>query len=96
VITIPTSALEGSNGDYQVQVLNADGTTRRVAVQVGLVTNSMAEIKSGLTEGTDVVTGTTADLLGTSNQGGGFGRGGFVHGGGVQRVEGPIIKQGGG
>jgi RND family efflux transporter MFP subunit len=96
VITIPTSALEGSNGDYQVQVLNADGTTRRVAVQVGLVTNSMAEIKSGLTEGTDVVTGTTADLLGTSNQGGGFGRGGFVPGGGVQRVEGPIIKQGGG
>jgi macrolide-specific efflux system membrane fusion protein len=94
VLTVPASALQGTRGDYSVLVLAADGSTSRVSVQVGLVTNARAEIKSGLTEGTNVVTGTTADLVGSSNNGG-FGRGGFgVPGGAVQRVEGPNVKVG--
>jgi RND family efflux transporter MFP subunit len=95
VLTVPSSALEGNAGDYSVLVLNADGTTRRVAVDVGLVTNTMAEIKSGLAEGTAVVTGTTADLAGTTPTSGRFGGGFAVPGGGpVQRVEGPTVKSG--
>jgi hypothetical protein len=54
----------------------------------------MAEIKSGLTAGMNVVTGTAADLVGTSNTGR-FGGGFAVPGGGpVQRVEGPNVKTG--
>jgi len=95
VLTIPSTALQGASGDYAVMVLDANGTTRMVPVDVGLVTNAMAEIKSGLTEGTAVVTGTTADLLGNSFTGAGGFRGGVaIPGNGpVQRVEGPGFKQ---
>jgi macrolide-specific efflux system membrane fusion protein len=97
VVTVPSSALQGGSGDYAVLVLNADGTTRRVPVDVGLVTNAMAEIKSGLDEGANVVTGTTADLVGNSFTGGrGFSAGGVaIPGNGpVQRVDGgPNVKQ---
>jgi macrolide-specific efflux system membrane fusion protein len=96
VLTVPSSALKGGAGDYSVLVLNADGTTRVVPVEVGLVTNTMAEIKSGLAEGTAVVTGTTADLVGTSTTGRAFPGGGVaIPGNGpVQRVEGgPNVKQ---
>jgi macrolide-specific efflux system membrane fusion protein len=96
VLTVPSTALQGGSGDYAVMVLNADGTTRMVQVEVGLVTNAMAEIKSGLDEGTAVVTGTAADLLGNSFTGAGGFRGGVaIPGNGpVQRVEGPDLKQG--
>jgi membrane fusion protein, macrolide-specific efflux system len=94
VLTVPSSALEGGAGNYSVLILAADGTTKRVPVEVGLVTNSMAEIKSGLTAGMNVVTGTAADLVGTSNTGR-FGGGFAVPGGGpVQRVEAPNVKTG--
>ena len=54
--------------------LAADGTPQRTPVDVGLVTSTTAEIKSGLAEGTAVVTGTASDLIGTANQNnGGFG-----------------------
>ena len=40
------------------------------------MTSTTAEITSGLTEGTAVVTGTASDLIGTANQGNGrFGNG---------------------
>jgi membrane fusion protein, macrolide-specific efflux system len=95
VLTVPSPALKGGDGQYAVMVLDADGTTRMVPVDVGLVTNTMAEIKSGLTEGDNVVTGTTADLLSnSSNAGGRFPGGGVTVPGGVQRVEGPSFKQG--
>ena len=87
VLTIPAAALNGRDGNYSVMTLGADGTPARTAVQVGLVTNSLAEITSGLTEGTNVVTGTASDLAGnTSTQNGGFGApaGGVVVGGGPQ------------
>ena len=89
VLTIPASALQGAAGDYSVLVLGAGGSTSRVAVDVGLVTNSMAEIKSGIAEGTNVVTGTAAELVGTTNTNRGFGGAVGFPGGGT-------FRQGGG
>lgn len=79
VLTIPSAALRGGDGDYSVMTLGADGTATPTAVEVGLVTNTLAEITSGLAEGTAVVTGTASDLVGTANSGGGA----FPGGGGV-------------
>jgi macrolide-specific efflux system membrane fusion protein len=93
VVTVPSAALEGTTGDYAVMTLDAGGNPQRVPVEVGLLTNSTAEIKSGLEAGTPVVIGTTADLVGT-DQGGT--RGGFaVPGGVVRRIDdgGPPIEK---
>lgn len=86
VVTVPASALQGTNGNYAVMTLGADGTPQRVPVQVGLITNASAEIKSGLDAGVPVVIGTTADLVGTTNNG--FGGGFGVPGGAIRRIDG--------
>ena len=57
VLTIPAAALRGTTGDYTVLILGADGTPTAQPVEVGLVTNTTAEIKSGLSVGQEVVTG---------------------------------------
>ena len=57
VMTIPAAALRGTTGNYTVLILAADGTPTAQPVQVGLVTNTTAEIKSGLAVGQQVVTG---------------------------------------
>lgn len=89
VVTVPASALQGAAGDYSLMTLGTDGAPQRVAVQVGLVTNATAEIKSGVEAGTPVVIGTTADLIGTDTNGRGFPGGGVaVPGGVVRRVDG--------
>ena len=99
VVTVPTTALQGNDGDYAVMTLGTDGTPQRVPVQVGLVTNASAEITSGLQAGTPVVIGTTADLIGTGQQNGGpggFGGGGVgIPGGVVRRIDGggPVQEQ---
>lgn len=69
VLTVPSAALDGSEGNYRVMTLGADGTPVATAVEVGLVTNTTAEIRSGLAEGTAVVTGTASDLVGTTGNG---------------------------
>src|SRR2546423_4830460 len=96
VLVVPTAALSGSNGNYIVRVLAADGVATSTPVQVGLVTTSGAEVTSGLSEGQTVITGTvttTTTGTGTTNAnrglggglgGGGFGGGGFGGGGGVR------------
>jgi macrolide-specific efflux system membrane fusion protein len=90
VLTVPSSALEGTTGDYAVRVLGPDGTPQRTPVQVGLVTNAAAEITSGLAEGTAVVTGTASALIGTAqSRSGGFG-GVAIPGGG------PVFQRSGG
>lgn len=94
VLTVPSSALQGTEGAYAVMTLGADGTPQRVPVDVGLVTSTTAEITSGLTEGTAVVTGTASDLIGTANDGGGtFGGPGVAIPGGGQRP-GVVVEQG--
>jgi macrolide-specific efflux system membrane fusion protein len=89
VLTVPAAALRGSAGDYRVLTLGADGQPTPVAVEVGLVTNTLAEIKSGLTEGTAVVTGTAAARNATTTTNNGFG-GVAVPGGG------PVFRNGNG
>ena len=64
----PRAALRGTAGDYTVLVLGADGTPTAQPVEVGLVTNTTAEIKSGLTEGQAVVTGVANAQTGTADQ----------------------------
>jgi macrolide-specific efflux system membrane fusion protein len=96
VLTVPSAALQGSDGDYAVLVLGADGTPQRTPVQVGLVTSTRAEITSGIAEGTAVVTGTASDLIGTDPAAGGGGfqvpGGGAIPGGGQIRNERPEVN----
>ena len=91
VLTVPSAALMGTEGDYRVRTLDAEGQPVVTPVQVGLVTSTTAEITSGLSEGTAVVTGTASDLAGTlGSQNGGFGG----PGGGVAIPgNGPVFRQ---
>ena len=89
VLTVPSTALDGSSGQYTVRVLDASGTPEARTVSVGLVTASLAEITEGLAVGDVVVTGTASDLIGTVQQraggltGGGLPGGGTIPGGGA-------------
>jgi RND family efflux transporter MFP subunit len=82
VIAVPSIALVGANGNYEVRVLTADGQVETRAVDVGLMTSSLAEIKSGLTAGDRVVTGTVTARQSTTSTGFGPGLGGAFPGGG--------------
>ena len=82
VLTVPAEALRGTDGDYSVLLLGADGQPQAQAVEVGLVTSTTAEITSGLTEGQAVVTGTSTAQTGTTTTTGGFGGGVAIPGGG--------------
>jgi RND family efflux transporter MFP subunit len=73
VLAVPSAALGGSAGSYTVTVLAADGSTETRSVDVGLVTDGLAEITGGLEAGETVVTGTVSDQQTTTNGGGGFG-----------------------
>jgi len=87
VLAVPAAAIRGTSGNYSVLVL-ANGTPETRAVTVGLMTSSLVEIKSGLTEGEQVVIGTSSQQRsGTGGQGGG----GFVVPGG-----GPVTRFDGG
>jgi membrane fusion protein, macrolide-specific efflux system len=87
VLVVPTSALSGSKGNYVVRVLGASNTVTATPVDVGLVTTSGVEIKSGVNEGDTIITGTVSSQTnGSTNSrglggGGGFGGGGFGGGG---------------
>jgi membrane fusion protein, macrolide-specific efflux system len=86
VLTIPSRALSGGAGSYSVRVVGSDGTVQPRAVTVGLVTDSLAEITSGLAAGDTVVTGTSSDQsLGNGANGGPVGgfQGGPPPGGGI-------------
>jgi multidrug efflux pump subunit AcrA (membrane-fusion protein) len=62
VVAVPAIALgTAADGTYTVQVLDDAGLPQPVAVQVGLITSSLAEVRSGLQAGTAVVVGTAAD-----------------------------------
>jgi macrolide-specific efflux system membrane fusion protein len=88
VLAIPSRALNGAAGAYRVRVIGADGTISVKDVVVGLITDSLAEIKSGLQAGERVVTGTSsAQNQATTTGGGGgvFPGGGVIRGGGIGR-----------
>lgn len=83
VLLVPVEAVFEEDGQPSVEVLQPDGTTKVVRVELGLMNDRYAEIKSGLEEGQLVVTGSSADVLpgqriksndilpGSNNQGGG-------------------------
>jgi multidrug efflux pump subunit AcrA (membrane-fusion protein) len=80
VLAVPSIALVGSaTAGYSVRVLDSASQPQLVSVQVGLVTSSMAEIQSGISAGTAVVTGTSSSRTNsTTTQGGGFGTPGGI------------------
>ncbi len=85
VLTIPAVALSGTDGNYTVRILTATGVPETRQVEIGLVTSSLAEVKSGLTAGEPVITGTAAERAATTTtNGGGFGGGGVAVPGGFQ------------
>jgi macrolide-specific efflux system membrane fusion protein len=97
VVAVPVASLVGRNGNYLVRTLGSDGTEQLVSVEVGLVTDTMAAITSGVSDGTTVITGTASSAsngsstttqsgfglggLGGLGGGGGFPTGGFPGGG---------------
>ena len=95
VVAVPAIALVGTTGNYSVRVMNADGSVTSTPVDVGLVTASLAEIKSGVSAGATIVTGTSSSLNSTTTTGAGAGfpgaglngggqfPGGFTRGGGT-------------
>lgn len=63
VLLIPLEAIFEEDGKSKVEVLNPDGTTKVVNVELGLMNDRVAEVKSGLKEGELVITGSSADVL---------------------------------
>jgi macrolide-specific efflux system membrane fusion protein len=86
VLAVPAEAVNGSEGDYSVMVVGTDGQPTARSVEVGLITSSLAEISSGLSEGDTVVTGIATQQTGTATSTGaglgGLGGGAFPVGGG--------------
>lgn len=84
VLAVPSRALSGSGETYTVRVVAADGTVAVRPVGVGLVTDSLAEITSGLQAGEQVVTGSST----TQDQATNVGGPGAFPGGGTQVIRG--------
>jgi macrolide-specific efflux system membrane fusion protein len=92
VLAVPAAAVRGANGNYTVLVMNASGTPEARPVTVGLMTSSLVEIRSGLSEGETVVTGTSSAQRSTTSNGFGGPNGGFVQGAGGGRGGGPVFE----
>ncbi|MEU6781705.1 biotin/lipoyl-binding protein [Nonomuraea angiospora] len=86
VVTVPSTAVSTSGGQTTVTLLR-NGTQTRTPVEVGVQGTTLTEIKSGVSEGDQIVppatttTGTTGGNL-RFGGGGGFPGGGAVPGGG--------------
>jgi RND family efflux transporter MFP subunit len=96
VIAVPTAAVQGAGSTYVVQVVDANGQVQDVTVDVGLITSSYIEIKTGLTEGERVVIGTSTSRSGATTTGGGLFGGGGIPGGGRLNAGGGGHTTGGG
>jgi multidrug efflux pump subunit AcrA (membrane-fusion protein) len=73
VLAVPAAALRGGNDNYTVLVMTGTAAPEARPVTVGLITSSLVEIKSGLTAGDVVVTGTSSTQRTTTGTGGGGG-----------------------
>jgi macrolide-specific efflux system membrane fusion protein len=73
VLAVPAAAIRGTAGNYTVLVL-ANGNPEARPVTVGLMTSALVEVRSGLSEGDQVVIGTSSQQRSTT--GNGFGPGG--------------------
>ena len=63
VLVIPLEAVFQEDGKNKVEVLLADGSTKVILVELGLMNDRQVEVKKGLKEGDKVITGSSADLL---------------------------------
>lgn len=54
VISLPSNAIQTSDGGKYVLVVNSDNSTTKTTVETGISDGSYTEIKSGITEGTKV------------------------------------------
>lgn len=63
VLLIPLEAIFQEDGQNKVEILQPDGTPKIATVELGLMNDRYAEVKSGINEGEHVITGSTADLL---------------------------------
>ncbi|GAA3547189.1 HlyD family efflux transporter periplasmic adaptor subunit [Nonomuraea rosea] len=86
VVTVPSTAISTSGGQTSVTVLK-DGRQTRTPVEVGVQGTTMTEIKSGVSEGDQIVPPATTTSTTGGNQrqfggGGGFPGGGVPAGGG--------------
>ena len=72
----------GHNGLHGRKLVNANGGTSSVAVQVGVVTTSYAQITSGLSAGDTVVVGSTTTRNSTTTTTSGVNLSGLTGGGG--------------
>jgi RND family efflux transporter MFP subunit len=88
VVTVPAVALMGTDGSYVVRVAGTDGSEAMRAVTVGLVSETLAEIQSGLAEGETVIVGTNTARTGTSEDASDTGPGGFGAMGGLDGLAG--------
>jgi multidrug efflux pump subunit AcrA (membrane-fusion protein) len=95
VLSVPATALNGTAGNYTVMVMGADGVPTAQAVEVGLVTSSLAEITGGLAEGETVVTGVNTARTGTATTTGGFGAAGLGGGLGIPTGGGGVFRRDG-
>jgi RND family efflux transporter MFP subunit len=84
VLAVPAIALLTGTDGYSVRVMAADGSVTTQAVTVGLVTSTLAQVTSGLSEGQRVVIGvsTARTSTGTTTGGGFGGLGGALGGAG--------------
>lgn len=89
VLAVPAIALVSGTDGYSVQVMAANGSVSTEAVEVGLVTSTLAQITSGLTEGQRVVIGVSTARTSTTTTTGGFGGLGGALGGGGGGFRGP-------
>jgi macrolide-specific efflux system membrane fusion protein len=89
VLAVPAAALRGTAGNYTVLVVTAAGTPETRPVTAGLITSSLVEIKTGLSAGDVVVTGTSSTQRTTTGTGTGGGGTFVVPGGGGGGFRGP-------
>jgi macrolide-specific efflux system membrane fusion protein len=81
VLAVPVIALQGTAGNYNVEVLQSNGQVAVTNVTVGLVTSTLAEITNGLQQGDRVVVGVSTAQNGTTTTSGLGGLGGLGGGG---------------
>jgi hypothetical protein len=84
VIAVPAVALAGSAGNYSVQVATASGALETRPVTVGLVTETLAEIQSGVAAGEEVLVGASTERVTSSEDD----MSGFRGGGGLESLAG--------
>ena len=94
-LAVPTSAVTNANGRHFVTVLE-DGSTRQVAVEVGVIGRDWTEITSGLTAGQRVVVADLGEALPSSATSSDNAGNGITGPGGFQLPAGGRFTPGGG